>query len=349
MDNTVLFFGAGFSRASGLPDTDSIANTFAELEPTNATPAEIQYFISRRLTEFWMGVFGWHPGRKTPSLEDHFTLLDLAANTGHNLGHYTPRQLRAIRRFSIHRIFDILDQPLAESPEACELMQAARTGHGNTVITTNWDVAAERFLGNRADLWYGFQAQYVDGGPVPRSELALLKLHGSSNWMYCDSCRRIYIKTIVGCKEALHGWTYLHKDDFRQFPPDQIDLDRLGERQRHHCNHCGLDLSARVATFSYRKALGFFQFQSVWDKALESMRECRTWVFIGYSLPQADFEIRALIKTAQMADQADGRRRIVAVVGHNRRSACNYRRFFGDAVKIHERNLDEWWQTQNVV
>jgi len=33
---------------------------------------------------------------------------------------------------------------------------------------------------------------------------------------------------------------------------------------------------------------------------LEALQKSRRWVFIGYSLPAADFEIRHLLKTAQL-------------------------------------------------
>jgi hypothetical protein len=49
-------------------------------------------------------------------VEDHFTQIDLAANSGHYLGHdYNPKRLRALRRFTIHRMFKLLDvQPTPE-------------------------------------------------------------------------------------------------------------------------------------------------------------------------------------------------------------------------------------------
>ena len=54
----------------------------------------------------------------SPRSEDHFTLLDLAANAGTDIGHdYTPARLRALRRISIHRVFEIIDTFYRPSPE----------------------------------------------------------------------------------------------------------------------------------------------------------------------------------------------------------------------------------------
>ena len=64
---------------------------------------------------------------------------------------------------------------------------------------------------------------------------------------------------------------------------------------------CQVRVSARVATFSFDKALGFYQFQGVWEGALRRLRTAKHWVFIGYSIPEVDFELRHLFKTAQLA------------------------------------------------
>jgi hypothetical protein len=69
-------------------------------------------FICNFICEYFLKTFA-SPCRRScvkPALEYHFTAIDLAANSGHHLGtDYSPRKLRAIRRFSIHRAFKILD------------------------------------------------------------------------------------------------------------------------------------------------------------------------------------------------------------------------------------------------
>lgn len=353
MDDTVLFLGAGFSKASGLRTTAEVERDFLTLGPTPATrDIHLQEYISSHLGRFWRDVFGWKKTKAgtTPSLEDHFTLVDLAANTGHNLGHYTPKQLRAIRRISIHRVFDILDEGYTPSPAAFELLGQVASGSGNAVITTNWDTAAERYVLEHArPYWYGFDAHYVNGGALGRRGLPILKLHGSSNWMYCDTCRRIYTGQPGGGKAALHSWTFLRPSDFRQLDPSYDEGWFASQRQPFLCKYCGVELSARVATFSFTKALGFFQFQAVWDKALACLRQAKTWVFIGYSLPQADFEIRALLKTAELSDAVERQRTIVAVPGRNPEAHKSFAKFFGSKAKVYKVYLDEWWRRQTIV
>src|SRR5215467_10519513 len=101
-----LILGAGFSREAGLPDTNGVAADFLRSPHGGHLPFEVEEEISSQLKAFWKYAFNYRRYGEPPSLEDHFTVLDLAANTGRNIGPvYTPKKLRAIRRLSIHRIF----------------------------------------------------------------------------------------------------------------------------------------------------------------------------------------------------------------------------------------------------
>src|SRR5687767_11572451 len=101
MNDTVLIAGAGLSAVAHLPTTSELTKRFLSLPGTLATPAPLQEAITVILRHYWETVFCYRDG-EPPSFEDHFTVLDLAANTGHHLGAaYSPKQLRAIRRLSI--------------------------------------------------------------------------------------------------------------------------------------------------------------------------------------------------------------------------------------------------------
>src|SRR5438552_17542502 len=82
-----LFLGSGFSAELGLPTTRELRQKLVESAGA-LTPEEKQQedFVTKTITQFWKCVFGWKPGAPNPSLEDHFTQIDLAANTGHCLG-----------------------------------------------------------------------------------------------------------------------------------------------------------------------------------------------------------------------------------------------------------------------
>jgi hypothetical protein len=107
--NVALILGARFSCEAGLPTTQNVVTSFLQ-SPQGGLDPRIEEEITRQLNRFWKHAFNWDGQDDLPSLEDHFTILDLAANADRNIGpEYTPRKLRAIRRFSIHRIFQMLD------------------------------------------------------------------------------------------------------------------------------------------------------------------------------------------------------------------------------------------------
>jgi hypothetical protein len=115
---TALILGAGFSCEAELPSTKTIVKTFLQSPQYGQLGVQIEDEISHQLEKFWQYAFDYDEQGPLPSLEDHFTVLDLAANSGRNIGpEYTPRKLRAIRRFSIHRIFQILEPKLPPQPD----------------------------------------------------------------------------------------------------------------------------------------------------------------------------------------------------------------------------------------
>ena len=111
------------------------------------------------------------------------------------------------------------------------------------------------------------------------------------------------------------------------------------------CPRCKVDLGVRLATFSYQKALRAPMFETSWLEAEKALRTARRWVFIGYSLPAADFEFKYLLKRTELARRR--RPEIVVVTkrssrgGHKRTSAEeSYIRFFGEGrPKFHLHGL----------
>jgi len=99
---------------------------------------------------------------------------------------------------------------------------------------------------------------------------------------------------------------------------------------------CSTDvvLSSRIATFSYRKALDVPFFQKSWSAAEELLRKAKKWVFIGYSLPAADYEFKYLLKRVELS--RDQPPKIVVVSGGAaagvRAAYGQYRKFFGRRV-----------------
>jgi hypothetical protein len=342
LHDTVAVLGAGFSVPAGLPPANRISSDFLGVRGNKE-----QNVISDQLLRFWQDVFGYNQGQREPSFEDHFTLLDLAANAGHNIGHrYTPAVLRALRRLSIHRVFEILDRKY-RSNDAIQHFVSCLAGNDRTaIVSLNWDIVVENTLsGLGRGFDYGIGGRFLDGDLPKPMDFSLIKLHGSANWHYCDSCHSTSFGRGQG-KTTLHHRTFLEAEDFRKLTGDGALAEEIRRRNGSGipCGCCkNPKTTARVATFSYAKAFDFFPFHASWDAALHRLRAARRWIFIGYSLPDADFAFKHLLKTAQMAGD-DAHKEIHVVVKERDDSIPNrFRQFFGhDIADLAKDGLEEW-------
>jgi hypothetical protein len=97
-------------------------------------------------------------------------------------------------------------------------------------------------------------------------------------------------------------------------------------------------LTTRIATFSFLKALDFPMFERSWLSAERLLRSAEKWVFIGYSLPGADYEFKHLLKGVQLSRRQPPE--FVVITGESETDSeytyLNYQRFFGGDVKKDE-------------
>lgn len=210
-------------------------------------------------------------------------------------------------------------------------------------ICMNWDTVIEEKLfetKGMSTIDYGCGARYVElsarGVDLPTLEPApvikVLKMHGSTNWLYCDNCREL-----LWCRPR----DSLKIADLLFRPQDWAEVKRASgtkgrfRTRQYRCPVCKAKaLGTRLATFSYRKALDFPMFQKSWLAAEALLREAKTWIFIGYSLPAADYEFKYLLKRIQAA--RTGAPRLVLITGGDKERAeatyRNYQRFFGRGI-----------------
>lgn len=342
-----LILGSGFSKNVGLPTTSCLSKKFL-ITPdyVDDNKKRMEEDISKVLKEFWKDIFGYDGDSKPPSMEDHFTLLDLAANSGHHLGKaYNPKRLRAIRRMSIHRVFTLLNNPVSDDREVKKFLATLldRNKYDVSIITLNWDIVIEKRFPNDAatKFDYGIKVFNQDNTPTGGGPSNLLKLHGSANWTYCDTCRRIFAD--FDEKNTLRLNSFLEKDDFELFADtkgkDYPPCDNPNNMDRE-CRNCNSQLAGRVATFSFRKAFSISQFQIIWEAAFRELSIANKWLFIGYSLPDADYEFKHLLKAAQLArSHPEGWKGMVAY-GGDKKTKENYTRFFSDRDVVYHRLKD---------
>lgn len=344
----LLIVGAGFSVNADLPLASSFTRELLNLRGLKLSGPSVRQV--KFIRDFVDQVFGEGTSRNAdewPELEDIFTLVDLSANTGHHLGkNYSAARLRVVRRAIIVRMIRMLSQAYSRGMKragpawnALEELFTHFDIDSTAVLSMNWDTVFERGIARtqairRVD--YGCHATPLSfsNGKLSRRNLSgetlqILKPHGSVNWLYCDACRETFWVSPSDTEQVAQ--TLFRKDDWN------VVLGGSGIKapttRSPACPHCDAkSLGTRFATFSYRKALDFPMHAASWRSAEQYLKVTENWVFIGYSMPAADFEFKHLLKRVQLTEKI--RPNITVVTGGEKTAAdatiSRYTKFFGD-------------------
>ena len=254
----------------------------------------------------------WYP------LEDVYTPIDRSIADRISFKTYTVDQLITLRnkidRLVILAVRDYIDRSNKSKTSvnrfARYLIRESRYRLKNeksdriAVITTNWDIMLDNklhylmkderplkeceFLGVVDYCCYISSLDKNDHSIKPGLyaigkggyNVKLLKLHGSLNWMQCPNCQRLYVKYY----ESFNGGYVF---------------------DAKYCRHCeknfgGWDeassqLSVNLVMPTFLKNLSNIQNKLIWQNAGIELSEATKVVFMGYSLPQADFEFKQLL------------------------------------------------------
>ena len=341
--DTAVILGAGFSNCANVPLTGQLSDHIL----SECFNSSVDRAITQALKEFLEGAFFWQEPDRLPSLEDIFTMIDLSANSGHNLGRqFTPKRLRALRRMLIYRVFTILDQNYKQSMEieeflkkmGFELPSELRTHF----IVLNWDIVLERHLEPYTDIAinYCIEASPWQGpSDSLRRSVSLVKVHGSSNWVYCDNCRTLFYDRSRKLSLAIRAG--LIKADFRlfdeRFGNTNFDTSLGLQPEDRNCRRCQTAVGPHIVTFSYRKSFRTHAFARSWHAAEQILTEAKKWIFIGYSLPEADYEFKHLLKTSELkfGEAKQPQKTIEVIILNDQVAEEKYKRFFGSsAIKV---------------
>lgn len=345
--NTVFVLGAGFSRCADLP----VQSEFSSFLTSSEFGTEIDKVITKAIKGFLKDVFGWKDDSEIPSLEDIFTFIDLSAGSGHNLGiKYTPKKLRALRRMLIHRTFQIIDYRFNDSADIEKLLRHYEKDNCSFIVM-NWDIVLEKHLRTiNCNKKINYIAPSHDWHNEKRGDsdegIKICKMHGSSNWVYCENCKTLFYD--LDEKLSLHKKVGLLKSDFRLF--DEKFTDRhfdtsLGiNPNEKKCKTCNYSVASHIATFSYRKSFRTTAYTAIWSEAEKILAHSSKWIFIGYSLPEADFELKHLIKNAELRFKHKKKKRDIDVVIYNdNNTEKKFEKFFGkENVNTYQGGLSDY-------
>lgn len=365
-EKTAVILGAGFSRSLGVPDYSKVIETIASPLDKNEynlskEQQKIDVEITKHIREFLENVFDcdFINGRAIPSLEQVFTFVDLSINSDHNLGkHYYATKLKGLRRFLIYKLFLIIDKTYEPKSFLCDLLNFCSA---SDFVTLNWDITLEnRLLEMGVSFQYGIDEVAVNNSGneleivVRENNVAqkhfrkIAKIHGSSNWAYCYNCRKIFFMNYEKMSKTIHSGIYV-EDIKRFYAPGTTDdepiisLKKLIRKSAPNkkCPCCKSPLDSHIATFSYSKNFSTHAFDTSWKIARDILTDADRWLFIGYSLPEADYVFLHLLKCIQK--QTDSGKKIIAVLKDDIQAQKKYELLFGkDNVDIHNDGIEDF-------
>ncbi|WP_208589480.1 SIR2 family protein, partial [Gracilibacillus suaedae] len=218
--------------------------------------------------------------------------------------------IRLFVKSSVNQSFD--NQTYLEFIEKIinKRIEAEQTGDPVSIITLNWDFIVDKYfshvVSNNSDYenvkldycvydhnYHHFFAD-IDTESIPSTilkrqgyyNLKLLKLHGAMNWLLCKNCQRLFYS-----QEKYIAFEEFYDTNAPECPFCSKNYSSSGDRNN-------TKLTSELITPTLLKNLDNVTFKNIWKNALVELSEAERVVFIGYSLPQADFEFRYMLKKA---------------------------------------------------
>lgn len=148
-------------------------------------------------------------------------------------------------------------------------------------LSTNYDILIDNALSDKASNYapyYGFE--FTDYNPEKGiCRVPLYKLHGSLNWLYCPACESMSL-------------TMYEKGVIHLIRPTEDTQDII-------CTQCGSIKEPVIIPPTYFKQYSNYFLNQVWHKAEHDLRKVEKIFFCGYSFPDADMQIKYLLKRVE--------------------------------------------------
>lgn len=304
MSKTVFILGAGFSMPAGAPSQAALLKKILHYNGHDyGNPVE--KWIGE-LREFLSSAFILEPAEmENICLEDIYTPIDKCISENSSFRGYSVEAIKKLQNQLNTLIAIVVDSSIINlnpQPYYSELFVSKLIAQKNnnpttdkfSIISTNWDIILDNgffrgLQGSGSVIDYGCQVTGFDSNDnvipplVAKAKggytIKYLKIHGSLNWLKCPNCQRIYVSKNE--KIAIPEYTLEKKC-------------RICERQAFAANG-GINLSPHILMPTFLKAMSDVQFKMIWNQAAKEISEATKIVFIGYSFPQADFELRQLL------------------------------------------------------
>jgi len=342
--NTVIFLGAGASRADGAPLQGQLFKDYF-LDYNDQPRDRIHHSWDRELATFFHVFFGIDiDDRKSvetasfPTFEEVLGIIEIADSqnecfkdwgTSHIVDAQQKPRLQHMHDVLILLIAEILDHKLRHMatyhPNLVQYLHKVGWLRTTSFVSLNYDILIDNALlsdrkTSNLDLDYGidftnFGSEWAK--PDLDNKVKLFKLHGSLNWLYCPTCRAIKVT------------------------PKKKGVCRLKWKPGECiCGQCETLTVPIIIPPTYFKALSNLYLRQIWHAAEQALMKCNRLVFCGYSFPDADVHVRYLLKRIEVNGE---RTPDVYIVNEHEGKTENmrdaekdrYTRFFRDKSKVH--------------
>lgn len=324
-EKTVYVLGAGFSAGAKLPMQhailegllDEIGYSLFGMVP-DESEREFRKQLAPDIDEVKKFLGRCFPNARQ-TMEDIFTLLDQTISLRAHFAGYDHLALVQLRSCWLNLIYGFFHANLGAylrsnntlyQQFAAHLLHVRSANGLNSdpvsVISLNWDSLLEEATYQvlrktwgigKADIDHCVYTTPLDDSPHTPSpkqkasgifNLKVLKIHGSINWLRCPNSNHIY--TGLGASgNAYELYLRPRKSPFiAELYPDGEENDPSNAPL----------LEPFIITPTYAKVFDQPHIQTTWHNAYVELREATRVVFIGYSLPEADYHFRTLLRRA---------------------------------------------------
>lgn len=319
-EKIVYILGAGFSMNAGAPSQAALIREIYNLKnnPKYSSKTKVKNWVNKFDDFLKHSLLVSETAKDCFTLEDIFTPIDRSIAENISFRDHTPKALAELRDIFNRLIILAVRSGIENSTmkhdsinifakHIIALSKERLLNEKNdrvAVITTNWDIMLDntvhllmakepppkglKFSGVVDYCCYISSLDKNDESIKPglyaigkgRYNAKILKLHGSLNWLQCPSCQRLYVKYYI-------RWNGGYVFD------------------KKYCRHCEKNfsmvkqdsclLSTNLVMPTFLKNLNNIQHKLIWQNAGIELSEATKVVFMGYSLPQADFEFKQLL------------------------------------------------------
>jgi NAD-dependent SIR2 family protein deacetylase len=278
-ENVTFLLGAGASAPSGIPtvnrllselwnrtkkigrdDLDNLAKFCREREIDNIedllTAAYISNFAVKNGNVNSLLSYFLSPNRRIPS-EANASSISFLQDTLQTL-------------FGLLASTMISAKPNIAHEKIVEFVKAHRK---TSIITTNYDGCMDEAILSSGLI---YNNSITDNQSDIANSVKLIKMHGSINWTYCDSCQNV-------------------QEFDLKFLKDTYENDKLSYPVLGMCKNCdGLRRPLLVPPLSF-KILSIPKLIDLWNLAKEEIEKADYIIVVGYSFAEADTYITKII------------------------------------------------------